>query len=290
MTTALGEVEVVLRRARDVGGRDRRGGPRRGAPAGATDRRRRRCRPDDDELVGRLVLDDAVVAGRDPRRGRRRSRRSTSTPRRTRRPPRPGSERSLLAPGFVDVHVHGWGGHDAMGDSAALDGMARALLRRGVTTFLPTGVTAPLPTLAAFAERVRAGCPAAPANGARPLGFNLEGPFLAAARKGAHDPTHLRDPADVDRGGDRAAARRPAAHHDRPGAARRARPHRPVYALGASRCRWATRRRRFDEARAGLRGRRHVDDPPLQRDERRRPPRTRGWRSPPSTTTTSTSS
>ena len=40
-----------------------------------------------------------------------------------------------LAPGFVDVHVHGWGGHDAMGDGAALDGMSRALLRHGVTSF-----------------------------------------------------------------------------------------------------------------------------------------------------------
>ena len=49
-----------------------------------------------------------------------------------------------VAPGFVDVHVHGWGGHDAMGDRAALDGMARGLLRRGVTSFLPTAVSAPL--------------------------------------------------------------------------------------------------------------------------------------------------
>ncbi len=84
-----------------------------------------------------------------------------------------------------------------MGDVAALDGMARALAGRGVTSFLPTGVTAPLTTLAAFAERVRDWLPGAPANGARPMGFNLEGPFLAAARKGAHDPTHLRDPASA---------------------------------------------------------------------------------------------
>lgn len=102
-----------------------------------------------------------------------------------------------LAPGFVDVHVHGWGGHDAMGDLAALDGMARALLRRGVTSFLPTGVTAPLPTLVEFADRVRSWIPAAPGDGAEPLGFNLEGPFLSAARKGAHEPQFLRDPADV---------------------------------------------------------------------------------------------
>ena len=102
-----------------------------------------------------------------------------------------------LAPGFVDVHVHGGGGHDAMGDRASLDGMARHLLRRGVTAFLPTAVTAPLTDLTDFAERVRDWLPDAPADGAEPLGFNLEGPFLADARRGAHDPTHLRAPADV---------------------------------------------------------------------------------------------
>ena len=105
-----------------------------------------------------------------------------------------------LAPGYVDVHVHGWGGHDAMGDLAALDGMARALLRHGVTSFLPTAVTAPLERLAEFAERVRGWIPGAPANGAEPLGFNLEGPFLASARRGAHDPTMLQVPAAVPRG------------------------------------------------------------------------------------------
>jgi N-acetylglucosamine-6-phosphate deacetylase len=104
-----------------------------------------------------------------------------------------------IAPGFVDVHVHGWGGHDAMGDRAALDGMARSLLRRGVTSFLPTAVTAPLDALAGFADRVRTWSPDAPADGAEPLGFNLEGPFLAPSRRGAHDQTHLIVPADVPR-------------------------------------------------------------------------------------------
>ena len=103
----------------------------------------------------------------------------------------------ILAPGFVDIHTHGWGGHDAMGDRRALDGMARRLLRRGVTSFLPTAVTAPLDELTAFASRVRAWLPDAPADGAEPLGFNLEGPFLAMSRCGAHDPVHLRAPAGV---------------------------------------------------------------------------------------------
>jgi N-acetylglucosamine-6-phosphate deacetylase len=144
------------------------------------------------ELVGRLVLDDRVVVGRvlledgaiaavdeDHEAGR------------------DDAETPLYAPGFVDVHVHGWGGHDAMGDTAALDGMARALVRRGVTSFLPSGVTAPIPELHAFADRVRGWLPDAPWDGAAPLGFNLEGPFLAEARKGAHEPAFLRDPASV---------------------------------------------------------------------------------------------
>lgn len=102
-----------------------------------------------------------------------------------------------VAPGFVDIHVHGWGGHDAMGDATALDGMARALLRRGVTSFLPTAVSAPLAALVDFATRVRAWIPDATADGAEPLGANLEGPFLAAGRHGAHDPRALLVPSEV---------------------------------------------------------------------------------------------
>ncbi|MCU0506377.1 MAG: N-acetylglucosamine-6-phosphate deacetylase [Chloroflexi bacterium] len=104
----------------------------------------------------------------------------------------------IVAPGFVDVHVHGWGGHDATGDADALSGMARALLRRGVTSFLPTAPTLAEAEIPRFAERVRAWMPGAPADGAEPLGFNLEGPFLAPSRKGAHDPALLRTPAGID--------------------------------------------------------------------------------------------
>ena len=69
-----------------------------------------------------------------------------------------------------------------MGDEAALTGMAQALLRHGVTSFLPTAVSAPMPDLTRFAERVRGWMPQAPDDGAEPLGFNLEGPFLAQAK------------------------------------------------------------------------------------------------------------
>ncbi len=143
-------------------------------------------------VSGRLVLDDRVAAGQlSVQDGT-----ITSVDLHDRAA---DGDLPYIAPGFVDVHVHGWGGHDAMGDAAALDGMARALLRRGVTSFLPTAVTAPLDELTAFAERVRSWLPSAPPDGADPLGFNLEGPFLASARRGAHADVHLRDPADTPR-------------------------------------------------------------------------------------------
>jgi len=152
-------------------------------------------------LVGRLVLEDRVASGRlviedgviaaveldDGASGHSAGHGGLADP---------GPEAGpYLAPGFVDVHVHGWGGHDATGGAAALTGMARALLRRGVTSFLPTAPSLSREELPAFAARVRAWMPHAPADGAEPLGFNLEGPYLAPARKGAHNPAHLRTPA-----------------------------------------------------------------------------------------------
>lgn len=140
------------------------------------------------EILGRLVLRDAVVAGRLALDGERIG--SIA--------PDPAGERGpLVCPGFVDVHVHGWGGHDAMGDEAALDGMARALLRRGVTSFLPTAVTAPLESLVAFAERVRRWMPTVDGDRSMPLGFNSEGPCISHAKKGAQNPDFIVAPADL---------------------------------------------------------------------------------------------
>lgn len=141
------------------------------------------------KIAGRLVLDDRIAAGRltvedglitdiDVNDGQT-------------------GDGPFIAPGFVDVHVHGWGGHDAMGGRDALDGMARALLHRGVTSFLPTAVTASIDRLGAFADTVRAWMASAPADGAEPLGFNFEGPFLSDSKRGAHDPAFLRDPSSV---------------------------------------------------------------------------------------------
>ncbi len=160
-------------------------------------------------VVGRLVLADGVVPGRivvedgwiaevaaEPDAGPPAGAAARGSMGSAGR--RDGGAGPIVAPGFVDVHVHGWGGHDATGDADALSGMARALLRRGVTSFLPTAPTLPEAEIPRFAERVRAWMPGAPADGAEPLGFNLEGPFLAPTRKGAHDPDLLRTPAGID--------------------------------------------------------------------------------------------
>jgi N-acetylglucosamine-6-phosphate deacetylase len=141
-------------------------------------------------LAGRLVLSDRVEAGRiDIADGLIQAieldEQEASGP--------------FIGPGLVDIHVHGWGGHDAVDGPAALEGMARSLLRQGVTGFLPTAVTAPIDALERFANDVRAWMSEAPADGAQPLGFNLEGPYISPAKKGAHNPPFIQEPATADR-------------------------------------------------------------------------------------------
>jgi len=153
-------------------------------------------------IEGRLVLADAVVPGRvvveDGWIAAVEVALASSTSPSSSSPSSSTSAAGpFVCPGFIDVHVHGWGGHDATGDAAALSGVARALLRRGVTSFLPTAPTLAPDELPRFAARVRAWMPGAPADGAEPLGFNLEGPFLAPSRKGAHDPALLRTPSEL---------------------------------------------------------------------------------------------
>ncbi len=107
------------------------------------------------------------------------------------------AEDLVLAPGFVDIHIHGAGGAAVMEGPEAIRHVARTLAVRGVTSFLPTAVSAPLDQLAAFVRDV-AGVMAEPDDdGATILGANLEGPALDPAHAGAHDRTALVDPAVV---------------------------------------------------------------------------------------------
>ncbi len=99
----------------------------------------------------------------------------------------------VLVPGLVDIQINGCFGVDFVAaDSAGWAEVSRRLPETGVTSFLPTFITAPVPDLVAALRRTAA----LPADlgGAGVLGVHVEGPFLAPNRHGAHDPALLCDP------------------------------------------------------------------------------------------------
>jgi N-acetylglucosamine-6-phosphate deacetylase len=103
----------------------------------------------------------------------------------------------VIAPGFIDLQVNGFAGHDAAAGADAIAALSVALPATGVTAFLPTVISAPVEVGAAFTAAVGA---AAEAPGARVLGAHIEGPFLNPSFRGAHLRGNLAEPtpANVD--------------------------------------------------------------------------------------------
>ncbi len=99
---------------------------------------------------------------------------------------------AILAPAFIDIHVHGAAGHDVMEASLnALPCIEQFLAKHGVGSYFPTTVTAPVDTtVAALARLANAIEKSAKQDSenlrACPIGIHLEGPFLSHARRGVH--------------------------------------------------------------------------------------------------------
>ncbi len=101
----------------------------------------------------------------------------------------------MVAPGFIDTHIHGAGGADTMdGSSDALATMADTLVREGTTAFLATTMTQSEANTKAALAAVATYIKEEHTNGARLLGAHMEGPYLSSEYAGAQPREHLQAP------------------------------------------------------------------------------------------------
>jgi N-acetylglucosamine-6-phosphate deacetylase len=109
---------------------------------------------------------------------------------------------ATAVPGFVDVHIHGAGGHDVMeGNTEAMQAVTRTVATHGTTSIVATTVTAnpeaTLRSVAAIAKYIGAQHESTDLRAearAEVLGIHFEGPFLSAIRRGVHPAEYLRLP------------------------------------------------------------------------------------------------
>jgi N-acetylglucosamine-6-phosphate deacetylase len=104
------------------------------------------------------------------------------------------AEGKYVSPGFIDIHVHGGGGHDFMdGSEDAFLEIARIHARYGTTAMVPTTLTAERADLLKTLDLYTT-ANAKNTMGAQFLGMHLEGPYFAMSQRGAQDPRYIRNP------------------------------------------------------------------------------------------------
>ena len=100
----------------------------------------------------------------------------------------------IVAPGFVDIHVHGGGGGDFMDPDPTATRLALAHhARHGTTSLLATTCTAPITAVFAAFDRIR-GLMGNEDPGAELLGVHMEGPYFAKPEPGCHIADLIHDP------------------------------------------------------------------------------------------------
>ena len=100
------------------------------------------------------------------------------------------AENNFVAPGFINVHIHGAAGVDTMDeDLDALKRLAEFLPTTGVTSFLPTTMTLPIEKIHGALERIREG--KSFSSGAKIIGAHWEGSFISKKFCGAQDADYI---------------------------------------------------------------------------------------------------
>ena len=102
---------------------------------------------------------------------------------------------AIVLPGFIDQHIHGAGGSDGMdGTVEDIAIIAKTVAAEGTTSFLVTTMTQSPENITKALSAVKAYKEADSEEGARVVGVHLEGPFIAAAHKGAQPLEYVKEP------------------------------------------------------------------------------------------------
>ncbi|MEM4488910.1 MAG: N-acetylglucosamine-6-phosphate deacetylase [Desulfurococcaceae archaeon] len=102
----------------------------------------------------------------------------------------------ICGPGFIDTHIHGILGYDTMdGSKKSFIEMSKSLVRYGVTSFIPSTVSAPHEKLVKVSRVLYESISEwNPKVGARILGLHVEGPYINPVKAGAHNRQYIREP------------------------------------------------------------------------------------------------